>query len=77
MRSALPADKFTNEIQRLTETLKQHPAMYQVYEDDDYFRSMLLPYGYRLFYHVAEENKTIGIHRIIHGMRDLSKALSD
>ena len=45
------------------------------YEDDDYFRSMPLPYNYRLFYHVREKNKTIRIHRIIHNMRDLNEML--
>ena len=71
------ANKFTNEIRRLTETLCEHPQMYQIYKDDDYFRSMSLPYHYRLFYHVVRETETIKIYRVIHGMRDLGKALCD
>ena len=75
--SPAAADKFTDEIRRLTETLKRNPMMYQVYEDDTYFRSMPLSYRYRLFYHVAEETETIRIHCVIHGMRELDKALYD
>jgi plasmid stabilization system protein ParE len=73
--SPAAADKFTDETKRLVKNLVEHPFMYQAYEDDDYFRSMPLPYSYRLFYHVIETTKTISIHRIIHGMRDLSKIL--
>ena len=73
--SPAAADKFTDEIRRLTETLGKYPLMYQAYEDDGYFRSMPLPYNYRLFYHVSEKTETVKIHRIIHGMRDLSKVL--
>jgi plasmid stabilization system protein ParE len=71
------ADKFTDEIWRLTENLREYPFMYQVYEYDDYFRSMPLPYDYRLFYHVDERAETIRIHRVIHGMRDLSIVLNE
>ena len=71
------ADKFTQSIKQLTETLCEYPMLYQVYEDDEYFRSMPLPYKYRLFYHIAEEVETIKIHRIIYGMRDLSAALQE
>jgi addiction module RelE/StbE family toxin len=73
--SPAAADKFTDAIQHLTETLRKHPLMYQIYEDDAYFRSMPLPYDYRLFYHVAEETETIRIHRVIHGMRELNNLI--
>ena len=69
------ADRFTNEVDKHTETLMRHPFMYQIYEDDDNFRSMPLCYNYRVFYHVDEENKTIKIHRVLHGMRDLKNEL--
>jgi plasmid stabilization system protein ParE len=69
------ADSFTDEIIKQTETLTKYPLMYKVYEEDDYFRSMLLSFGYRLFYHVINETKTIKIHRILHGMRDIKKEL--
>jgi plasmid stabilization system protein ParE len=49
--------------------------MYQIFEDDPYFRSAGLVYGYRLFYHVVEPNKTVVLHRVLHGAMDLAKYL--
>jgi plasmid stabilization system protein ParE len=69
--SPTAADKFSNEISNLEETLCEHPFLYQIYEDDDYYRSVNLSYNYRLFYHVDELVETIEIHRVLHGMRDL------
>jgi plasmid stabilization system protein ParE len=71
------ADKFVDKIPDLTDLLCEHPFMCQVYLDDNYFRSMNLPYDYRLFYHVDEETETIKVHRVIHGMRDINKILYD
>jgi len=65
------ADKFVDSIEKLTETLLRHPFMFPVYEDDPYFRHMVLPYKYRLFYHVDEGGGVIKIYRILHGMRDV------
>ena len=69
--NATASDNFTDAITQQIETLSEHPHMYQVYEDNNYFRSMPLPYGYRLFYHVDEKDTTINIHRVLHVMRDL------
>ena len=38
------ADKFSEEILGVEEKLCEHPFLYQIYEDDDYFRSMPLLY---------------------------------
>ena len=65
------ADKFADSIERLADTLLRHPFMFPAYEDDLYFRHMILPYKYRLFYHVDEDAKIIKVHRILHGMRDV------
>ena len=70
--SPAAADKFAESIERLTDTLLQHPFMFPVYEDNPYFRHMVLPYKYRLFYHLDEETGVIKIYRILHGMRDVS-----
>lgn len=64
------ADRFAQAVLSLTNTLSEYPELYQIYDDNKYFRSMPLPYKYRLFYHIAEENDTIKIHRVIYGMRD-------
>ena len=69
--SPTAADKFTDSIEKLTETLRCYPFMFPVYENDPYFRHMTLPYKYRLFYHVDEDNELIKIYRILHGMRDV------
>jgi len=63
------ADKFADSIERLADMLLQHPFMFPAYEGDLYFRHMILPYKYRLFYHVDEDAKIIKVHRILHGMR--------
>ena len=70
------ANKFANDIEKKTNNLTKHPFMYQVYEDDDFFRSMSLCYDYRLFYHVVEETNTIKIFRVLRGMMDIKKELS-
>jgi len=70
--SPAAADKFSKEITNLEEKLCDHPFLYQVYEDDDYYRSLNLPYNYRLFYHVDGETGIIKVHRILHGMRNLN-----
>ena len=40
--SPAAAAKFTDEVRRLTETLAVHPLMFQISENDDYFRCMPL-----------------------------------
>ena len=75
--SSAAADRLTEEINDLTQTLTEHPLMYQVFEDDDYYRSMPLCYEYRLFYHVEERTKTIEIHRVLHGVMDLKSRLQE
>jgi len=74
-RSPLAADKFTEAIEHQMKNLAGNPFMCRIYEEDDYFRSMILPYKYRLFYHVDEETETIKVHRILHGMRDLKSVM--
>ena len=75
--SPAAADKFANDIEKKTNHLTKYPFMYQIYEDDEFFRSMSLCYEYRLFYHVAEETKTIKVFRVLRGMMDINKELYD
>ena len=63
--NANASDKFTEAVAEQVETLACHPLLYQIYEDNNYFRSMPLPYGYRLFYHVDKNAKAIKIHRVM------------
>ena len=69
------SDKYFEDYNRKTELIKENPFIYQVFEDDPYFRSAPLVYGYRLFYHVDEQNNTVVLHRIIHGAMDLATQL--
>ena len=69
------ADKLSAEFECKTDALTDNPLMYQVYESRPYFRCMPLPYDYLCFYHVDAGSKTISIHRILRGMRDIPKIL--
>ena len=69
------ADKYFEDYNRKTELIEENPLIYQVFEDDPYFRSAPLVYGYRLFYHVDEQNNIVILHRIIHGSMDLATQL--
>ena len=69
------ADKFMEAIERQSKLLLDHPMMYRVYEDRPYFRCISLPYEYLCLYHVDEEAKTITVHRVLGGMRDIPNIL--
>ncbi|MCL2124909.1 MAG: type II toxin-antitoxin system RelE/ParE family toxin [Oscillospiraceae bacterium] len=69
------ADKYFEDYNRKTELIGENPLIFQVFEDDPYFRSAPLVYGYRLFYHVDEQNNIVILHRIIHGAMDLATQL--
>jgi len=69
------ADKYYEDYVSKIDLLKKHPNMYQVFDDDPYFRATPLVYGYRLFYHVDERSKSVILHRVIHGAIDLAKQL--
>ena len=69
------SEKFTDAIKAHTSTLAEHPYMCQVFEDNIYFRSMPLPYNYRMFYHIDEVLKVIKVHRVLHSARNLERLL--
>ena len=73
--SSKASDKYFEDYNRKIELIKENPFIFQVFEDDPYFRSAPLVYGYRLFYHVDEQNTTIILHRIIHGAMGLADQL--
>ena len=68
-------DKLTEAVQKQTANLKDYPFMYPVYEKKPYFHLMPLPYEYLCFYHVDENSKTVEVHRILRGMRDIPNTL--
>ncbi len=69
------ADRYFADYNKKIENLKRNPNMYQVFEDIPYFRSAGLVYGYRLFYHVDEQNEMVILHRVLHGAMDLAEHL--
>lgn len=73
--SPVAADKFAENLDRVAETLLLYPLISPIYEADSYFRHMTLPYKYRLFYHVDEEQEVIKVYRVLHGMRDVKAIL--
>ena len=73
--SSPAADKFVEAIAKKEALLIDNPFLYQVYDEKPYFRCALLPYKYLYFYHVCEDSKTITVHRVLHGMRDLPNIL--
>ena len=69
------ADIFTKAIEKQGTFLINNPLIYKTYEEKPYFRYMPLPYKYLCFYHVDESAKTITVHRILRGMRDIPNIL--
>jgi len=73
--SSTASNKFIEAIDEQTTILIKHPLMYPIYEYDNRFRLMPLPYQYLCFYRVDEVAQIIIIHRICHGMRDIPNLL--
>jgi plasmid stabilization system protein ParE len=69
------ADKLAAALEQKTDALIGNPFMYNAYETRPYFRCIPLPYEYLCFYHVDEDAKTISVHRILRGMRDIPDIL--
>ena len=74
--SSKAADNFYNNYNSRIELIRDNPFIFQMFEGIAYFRSAPLIYGYRLFYHIDEKNKTVILHRILHGAMDLERQLS-
>ncbi|MCL2045227.1 MAG: type II toxin-antitoxin system RelE/ParE family toxin [Oscillospiraceae bacterium] len=75
--SANASDNFYEDYCKKIKIIEENPYLYQVFEDDSYFRSAPLVYGYRLFYHVDEQQNAVILHRIIHGSMDLAHQLGE
>jgi len=69
------ADKYFDDYSYKIGLIEDNPYMYQEFDDDPYFRSVPLVYGYRLFYHIDEHRKFVILHRIIHGAMDIEQQL--
>jgi len=69
------ADKYFENYHEKIELLKENPFIFQAFEEDPYFRSAPLVFGYRLFYNIDEKNNIVILHRVIHGSMDLAAQL--
>ena len=69
------ADRYFEDYNSKVELIEENPYIFQVFEEDPYFRSAPLVYGYRLFYHVDDQSKCVILHRVVHGAMDLAKQL--
>ena len=68
------AKRIIETLDKKLEALAQSPEMYQVYDDFPIFRRMPVE-DYLVFYIVNERDRTVEVHRLIHGMMDISKQL--
>ena len=69
--SPTAADRFTETLLEKTATLEEYPLIYPVYENDPYFRRMVIM-DHLLFYSVDEKRSLVVVHRVIYGKRDIS-----
>jgi len=68
------ARNFFAQLKKKLSLLEEQPFMYQVYEDDPYFRRMVVD-DYLLFYNIDENRKLAIVHRIFHSSRDISRQI--
>ena len=67
--------KFLSALKEQIGNLAENPYMYEAYDGNPSFRRMVVS-NYLVFYKVDDEKKTIAIHRVLHGSRDIFKYIS-
>ena len=65
------AERFFDKLKKKVLSLEDNPYLYPIYEEDPYFRKMVID-EYLLFYAVEDERNLVVIHRLFHGSRDIS-----
>ena len=65
---------FLSLLKAKIECLRKFPYTCPIYEDDPNYRKLVVG-DYLVFYMVNEEDKTVEIHRIFHGSREIKKQL--
>ena len=66
--------RFTEQLKRKAEILKNHPFSCQVYEDDPSYRRFVVG-DYLVFYRVDEASRVVEIYRVLHETRNAKKHL--
>ena len=69
-------EQFKKELKEKIESLSSMPKRFEVFHDDPYFRKLTIQ-DYLVFYHIDEDNKTVNIHRILHGSRNVKSFLAE
>ena len=66
--------RFVTDLRQCIDILRTQPLIYSVYADFPVYRH--IPVGdYIVFYVVNESNKTVEIHRILHGKQNVQSIL--
>ena len=68
------ANNFFDRLERQVASLENTPYMYEAYEEDSFFRRMVIG-DYNLFYSVDEDDEIETVHRIFHHSRLVSRNL--
>ena len=68
------AARFMTELKERIFTLSEMPYMCERYFYRPDYRKLVV-WDYLVFYKINEENKTIEVHRILHGSVDITKRL--
>jgi len=74
--SLAAADRFVETLDERAVTLAKLPYIWPVYEQDSFFRRMVIG-DYLLFYSVDESRKLVIIHRIFHHSRDIDRRMME
>jgi len=61
-------------LENQLKTLESMPLMYPAYQEDPFFRKMIVN-DYLLFYSVDDKRQLAIIHRIFHSSRDISRQI--
>jgi len=69
-----PGVVLTPIFDRIEKALPTSPYMYPVYQDDPRFRKMVVE-KYLVLYVIKEEQQTVEIHHILHGIRNIKRLL--
>ena len=69
------AKRFFTLLKKRTNILKTYPESCPIYEDDPYYRKLVVG-DYLVFYVLNDDEKVIEIHRILHGSMDIRQHLN-
>ena len=70
--SLTAAKRLFDRVKSNLELVKDNPYMYEAYQRRPQFRKMVVE-DYLVFYKVKEKERTIEVHRILHGMMNIEQ----